>query len=94
MFSFFERNTSFKFNQASSGDLSEPTGVAIVALMTAIEQRLEHTCHWTREAGNVLSKNDLEIADEFIHFAKRYAKEAVALMERLSVLHNMSLTGE
>ena len=93
MFSFFERNTSFKFNRASSGDLSEPTGVAIVALMTAIEQRLEHTCHWTREAGNVLSKNDLEIADEFIHFAKRSPTAAVALMERLSALHNINLTG-
>lgn len=94
MFTFFERDTSFKFNQASSGDLSEPTGAAIVALMTAIEQRLEHTCHWTREAGNVLNKDDLEIADEFIHFAKRYAREAIALMERVSVLHDMILTGE
>lgn len=93
MFSFFERNTSFKFNQASSGDLSEPTDVAIVSLMTAIEQRLEHTCHWTREAGNAL-KIDHEIADEFLHFAKRYAKEAIALMERASVLHDLSLTDE
>lgn len=93
MFTFFERDTSFKFNQASTGRLSAPPWVAIGTLMTAVEKNLECTCHWTREAGDALMI-DHEAAGDFLHFAKRYAREAVILIERLCAAHDVIPTDE
>ena len=94
MFSFFSRKTNFKSRQPSTCSLSEPMGVAIVATMTAIEQRLERATHWTREARNVLNKDELDKSIGLLHIAKEYAEEVANLMESVSILHDMTLTGE
>ena len=92
MFSFFERKqTAEPVELDDVYDLANPLPSAILVTASIIEDKLDESVYWTRQARDALKAGHLQAVNGFLSVAKQVGEEAVALMESATLLHEENL---